>query len=314
MNDLIILTGPTAVGKTNLSIRLAKDIGGSIISADSMQVYKGMDIGTAKITPEEMQGIPHYLIDIFPPEHEFNVVEFKNLAEDALRECYDRSRIPIITGGTGFYIQALLYDIDFESAGEDKEYRDKLWHLASTEGPEALHRLLGEVDPASAESIHFHNVKRVIRALEFHHLTGKTISRHNEQERNNTSPYNHAYFVLNDNRDRLYKRIEDRIDEMVSGGLVEEVSCLKDRGLTKDHVSMKGLGYKEIMAYLEGECSLEEAIYTLKRDTRHFAKRQLTWFNRERDVIWVNKDENGYDEDKILDFMKSVLKERKILR
>ncbi len=312
-NNLVILTGPTAVGKTDLSIKLAKAISGSVISADSMQVYKGMDIGTAKITPEEMKGIPHFLIDEFDPEFEFNVVEFANLARKYAADIYDAGRIPIITGGTGFYIQAFLYDIDFDEAEEDKDYRDKLLALSKEKGPEHLHKMLIGIDPDAAEAIHFNNVKRVIRALEYHHLTGKLISVHNAAERQNKSPYNFAYFVLTDKRDILYDRIEKRIDIMMEAGLVEEVSRLRDRGLTKNNVSMKGLGYKEILAYLDGECTLEEAVYILKRDTRHFAKRQLTWFKRERDVIWIDKSEFHHDESRMLEYMINMLKEKKIL-
>lgn len=309
---LVIITGPTSVGKTGLSIKLCSRIGGSVISADSMQVYKGMDIGTAKIKPEEMAGIPHYLIDEYEPEHEFNVAEFKEKACLYLKRIYNEGRIPVIVGGTGFYIQALLYDVDFTEAREDKDFRNNLADIVGLKGNEYLHEMLRKVDPDAALAIHSNNVKRVIRALEYHHLTGELISRHNMEERGKESPYNFAYFVLNDDRALLYENIDKRIDIMIEQGLVDEVSALKKRGLTKDNVSMKGLGYKEILAYLEGECSLEEAVYVLKRDTRHFAKRQLTWFKRERDVIWVNKTEFDHDEKKILDYMLNALKEKGI--
>ena len=310
MNKLIILTGPTAVGKTALSIALAKEIGGEIISADSMQVYKHMDIGSAKIRPEEMQGIKHYLIDELEPDEEFHVVRFQEMAKKALEEIYAKNKIPIVVGGTGFYIQALLYDIDFTENEEDTEYRKELEQLAAEKGADALHEMLRKVDSASAEAIHANNVKRVIRALEFHKQTGGKISEHNEQERAKSSPYDFCYFVLNDERERLYERINLRIDQMLDDGLVEEVMSLKDQGYTKEMVSMQGLGYKEILDYLNGNCTLEEAIYILKRDTRHFAKRQLTWFRRERDVIWVSKNEHNYDEDKILNVMLDHIKER----
>ena len=309
---LVIITGPTAVGKTALSIELCKRIGGSVISADSMQVYKGMDIGTAKIKPEEMDGIPHFLIDEFTPEHEFNVAEFKEKALEYAGKIYSQGRIPVIVGGTGFYIQALLYDVDFTEAEEDKDYRQQLSDIAENKGNEYLHEMLKEVDPEAAKAIHSNNVKRVIRALEYNHLTGELISEHNMRERAKESPYNFAYFVLNDDRKLLYERIDKRIDIMIEQGLVDEVKALKNMGLTRDHVSMKGLGYKEILAYLDGECSLEEAIYVLKRDTRHFAKRQLTWFKRERDVCWVEKAELDHDEAKILEFMLDVLKKKGI--
>ena len=307
---LIILTGPTAVGKTKASIGLAKALNGEIISADSMQVYKHMDIGSAKIRPEEMQGIKHYLIDELEPDEEFHVVRFQEMAKKALEEIYAKNKIPIVVGGTGFYIQALLYDIDFTENVEDTEYRKELEQLAAEKGADALHEMLRKVDPASAEAIHANNVKRVIRALEFHKQTGGKISEHNEQERAKSSPYDFCYFVLNDERERLYERINLRIDQMLDDGLVEEVMSLKDQGYTKEMVSMQGLGYKEILDYLNGNCTLEEAIYILKRDTRHFAKRQLTWFRRERDVIWVSKNEHNYDEDKILNVMLDHIKER----
>lgn len=300
---LIILTGPTAVGKTALSVKLAKVINGSIISADSMQVYRGMDIGSAKVTKEEMGGIKHYLIDVLEPDEEFHVVRFQQMAKEAMAEIYQEGKIPIMTGGTGFYIQSVLYDIDFTSQQEDIAYRERLEQLAKTKGNEALHAMLQEVDPVSAEKIHANNVKRVIRALEFYEKTGMPISEHNEKEAAKESPYTFCYFVLNDDRQRLYDRIELRIDQMLERGLVDEVRKLKEKGYHKEMVSMQGLGYKEILAWLDGEISYEEAVYILKRDTRHFAKRQLTWFRREKDVIWVDKDKFNYDDDRILSFM-----------
>ena len=310
---LIILTGPTAVGKTELSIELAKKVKGSIISADSMQVYRYMDIGSAKIRPEEMQGIPHYMIDDFEPEEEFHVVKFQEYAKRYMEEIYAQGRIPIIAGGTGFYIQALLYDIDFTREQEDSAYRKELEQYVKEHGAHELHEKLRAVDEKAAEDIHENNIKRVIRALEFHHLSGQKISEHNENERQKESPYNFAYFVLNDERDRLYQRINQRVDTMIEQGLVEEVQKLKNVGYHKNMVSMQGLGYKEILDYLDGIDSLEEAVYRIKRDTRHFAKRQLTWFRRERDVIWVDKQHFAYDNDKILTYMMSALKEKQIL-
>ena len=307
---LIILTGPTAVGKTKASIGLAKALNGEIISADSMQVYKHMDIGSAKIRPEEMQGIMHYLIDELEPDEEFHVVRFQQMAKDAMEAIYAKGKIPIVVGGTGFYIQALLYDIDFTESNEDSAYRQELEQLASEKGAEHLHDMLRNVDPVSADTIHANNVKRVIRALEFYQQTGKKISEHNEQERAKESPYDFCYFVLNDDREKLYDRINLRIDQMLEDGLIEEVQSLKDKGYTRDMVSMQGLGYKEILDSLNGECTLEEAVYILKRDTRHFAKRQLTWFRRERDVIWIDKPFYNYDEDKILEAMLESIRER----
>ena len=278
---LIILTGPTAVGKTSLSIKLAKAVDGEIVSADSMQVYKYMDIGTAKVKPNEMKGVPHYLVDILEPDEKFNVVVFQSKAKEALKKIYDKGHVPIVVGGTGFYIQALLYDIDFTENDDDQEYRHYLEEMAKQEGNEALHQMLREVDGPSAEKIHPNNVKKVIRALEFYEKTGMRISDHNEDQMQKSSPYNFAYFVLNDDREILYERINERIDQMLEHGLLEEVKSLMDNGYTKEMISMQGLGYKEIIDYYNGNLTLEEAIYILKRDTRHFAKRQLTWFKRE---------------------------------
>lgn len=310
---LVILTGPTAVGKTALSIALAKAIGGEIVSADSMQVYRHMDIGSAKITREEMAGVPHHLIDVLEPTEAFNVVIFQKLAKEAMAGIYGRGRIPILVGGTGFYIQAVLYDIDFTENDEDTALRKELEALAQSEGAEALYDRLKAVDPASCKSIHAHNVKRVIRALEFYEKTGQPISAHNKEQRQNVSPYRFAYFVLNDNREEIYKKIDLRVDKMVSEGLVEEVRSLREMGCTKDMVSMQGLGYKEILRYLEGELTLEEAVYLIKRDTRHFAKRQLTWFRREKEVIWVEK--SGVDQygQNMLNRMQEILHEKTII-
>ena len=309
---MVILTGPTAVGKTALSIELAKKINGSIISADSVQVYRHMDIGSAKVMPEEMDGVRHYLIDEFEPDEEFHVVKFVERAKEHLEEIYAEGKIPIIAGGTGFYIQALLYDIDFTEQECDEAYRAELEQLAAEKGAHYLHNMLREVDPASADAIHANNIKRTIRALEYYELTGEPISVHNEREKERTSPYNFSYFVLTDDREKLYARIEDRIDEMMSQGLVDEVRQLKDMGCRKGMTSMQGLGYKEILEYLDGECSLEDAVYTLKRDTRHFAKRQLTWFRRESEVTWIDKGRFDYNEEKILEYMIRELGEKEI--
>ena len=310
---LIILTGPTAVGKTAASIGLAKAVGGEIISADSMQVYRQMDIGSAKITKEEMQGIPHYLVDVLDPEEAFNVVRFQELAKEAMEEIFRNRHIPIVVGGTGFYIQALLYDIDFTENDSDFSFREELEKTAREKGAEYLHSLLKQADPEAAEQIHPHNIKRVIRALEFNRKTGQKISTHNEQERRKQSPYEFAYFVLTDNREALYARIDRRVDKMMEQGLLEEVRALKDRGIARESVSMQGLGYKELLAYLDGEIPLEEAVRIIKRDTRHFAKRQLTWFRRERDVIWIDRQEIGQEEEKIVDYMLNVLREKNII-
>lgn len=307
---LIILTGPTAVGKTNLSIRLAKAVGGEIISADSMQVYKHMDVGSAKITREEMEGIPHHLIDILEPFEDFNVVAFQDYCVRAMEEIHSRGHVPILVGGTGFYIQAVLRDIDFTENEDDTTYRRALAEIAEKSGPQTLHDMLREVDEASAEAIPAGNVKRVIRALEYYKLTGEPISVHNERERARENAYNACYFVLNDDRDKLYERIDKRVDLMLKQGLVDEVKHLKDMGCKRGQTGMQGLGYKEILDFLDGDCTLEEAVYLIKRDTRHFAKRQLTWFRREKDVIWLNRPEfPGGDED-ILKYMLEIIERR----
>lgn len=309
---LIILTGPTAVGKTSLSIRLAKAVDGEIISADSMQVYKYMDIGTAKITSEEMAGVTHYLISEFYPDEEFSVVKFQQYAKRYIESIHKRNKIPILVGGTGFYIQSILYDIDFEKNDQDKTYREELEILAKSRGGAYLHELLAKLDPLSAEAIHPNNVKRIIRALEYFKQTGKPISIHNSEQRKKDSPYNYNYFVLNKDRDKLYDNINRRVDIMINDGLLEEVRLLKNMGYTRDLVSMQGLGYKEILDYIEGRSSLDQAIEILKRDTRHYAKRQLTWFKREKEVIWVNKDDFE-DEDLIIEYLLDNLRKSSII-
>lgn len=310
---LIVVTGPTAAGKSRLSVALAKRIGGEIISADSMQVYRHMDIGSAKITEEQMQGVPHHLIDVLEPWEDFNVVIFQRKCRECLREIYRRGHIPILAGGTGFYIQAVLREIDFTQNQENTAYRRELEQLAASQGVQALHELLRQADPASAAAIHPNNVKRTIRALEYFHLTGERISGHNEEERQKENAYRSCYFVLNDDRTVLYDRIDRRVDEMLSLGLVDEVRRLRDMGCKKGMTSMQGLGYKEILGCLEGEMTLEEAVYRIKRDTRHFAKRQLTWFRREQEVIWLDRQLFDSREEAILDYMLEQLTAKHII-
>ena len=295
---LIILTGPTATGKTRLSIALAKAVNGEIISADSMQVYKYMDIGSAKVRPEETDGIRHYLTDVLEPTQDFNIVLFQQYAKAAITEIYDRGKIPILVGGTGFYIQSVL--------------RRELEALARERGAEYLHAMLAECDPKSAAAIHANNIKRVIRAIEFYRQTGERISKHNETEREKPPAYNACYFVLSDVRARIYENIDKRVDGMIEEGLVNEVKMLMEMGCRRESTAMQGLGYKEIMDYLSGDISLEEAVYRIKRDTRHFAKRQLTWFRRERDVVWLEKDKFAYDDEKMLNYMITLLDSRAI--
>lgn len=312
MNKLVVLTGPTAVGKTSLSINLAKAINGEIISADCMQVYRKMDIGTAKITKDEMDGVPHHLIDVIDPTEDFHVVRFKEMVTAAMEEIYAKGKIPIICGGTGFYIQAILYDIEFTDNDIDKSYRESLEKYADENGNEALHKKLKEIDPESAESIPAANRKRVIRAIEYFEQTGEKFSVHNATQRERKSPYNFAYFVLNDDRQLLYNRIDARVDKMVEAGLLPEVKSLLDMGVKKGMTSMDGIGYKEILSYLDGESSLEDAIELIKKNSRNYAKRQLTWFRREKEVIWLDKT-IFKTEDQLLEQILSSLKEKGII-
>ena len=315
---LLILTGPTAVGKTALSIQLAKAVGGEIVSADSMQVYRHMDIGSAKVTEKEMEGIPHYLIDVLDPQDDFNVATFQTLARQAMDEICSHGNIPIITGGTGFYIQALLYDIDFKENNEKNPIRKELEQLAKELGnkaPGTLHEKLSHIDPEAARQIHANNIKRVIRAIEYFEQTGEKISEHNEEMHQKESPYNFLYYVLTRDRKTLYERIDKRVDIMIANGLVKEIEKLKAMGCHRGQTSMQGLGYKEILDYLDGSCTLDEAVYILKRDTRHFAKRQLTWFRRERDVRWLDLDRYQGNTDLILkDILKDCEEKRIVLK
>lgn len=297
MKPLIIITGPTAVGKSALSIDIAKALNGEIISADSMQVYRGMDIGTDKIKESDMGGVVHHMIDILEPTQDYNVHDFAARAKQIVKEIHERGHLPIIVGGTGFYIQALLYDIDFTEDQNDGTYRQELEEIAKSDGGcELLHQKLQEIDPVSAEQIHSNNLKRTIRALEYYKLTGHPISEHNKSQRAKQSPYAFLYFVLNDNRKNLYEKIEQRIDVMLEDGLVDEVKNLLNDGCKPNLTSMQGIGYKQIIPYLSGEYDYYEMVRILKRDTRHFAKRQLTWFRREKDCIWLSREELTNDE------------------
>lgn len=305
MKDLIVLTGPTAVGKTSLSIALAKAVDGEIISADSMQVYKYMNIGTAKIIEEEKCGIPHFLIDELEPDEEFNVTIFKNKVMGYIEDIKSRGKVPIIVGGTGFYIQSVIYDINFNEYGDDSKVRKKYEAMAETLGKSELHKKLALVDREYAASVSYNNVKKVVRALAFFEMTGEKLSEHNKRERERSSPFDFAYFVLTMDRKKLYERIDKRVDLMFDMGLVEEVKALMAKGYDKSLVSMQGIGYKEVIDYLNGKTSLEECIDIIKRDTRHFAKRQLTWFKREKVVTYIDKDE-FVSEDKCLKEMLRV--------
>ena len=311
MEPLVILTGPTAVGKTGLSLKLAKEINAEIISADSMQVYRHMDIGTAKIRPEEMQGIRHHLIDCMDPDEDFNVTVFRSLAETAVSEIRRRGKIPLVAGGTGFYIQALRKAVDFTSEECDNSYRLSLEELARVEGPEILYRMLSEVDPDSLSVIHKNNVKRVIRALEYFHFHNRPISEHNREEAGKKSVYRDAYFVLTSEREALYRRIDERVDRMMEEGLLSEVEELIRLGYGACPVSMQGLGYKQLLAYKKGNTELSEAVSEIKLQTRHFAKRQLTWFRREEDAVFF--DRSLKSDREILDEMLGILQEKGII-
>lgn len=301
-NKLIILAGPTASGKTSVSIDLAKRLGGEIISADSMQVYKYMDVGTAKISVEEMQGVKHHLIDVLDPKEDFNIVKFQNMVKCSIEEIVKNRHIPILVGGTGFYIQSIIYDIDFNNEDDNSSVRKKLEEEYDTFGADFMYEKLKKIDSVSAKTIHKNNKKRIIRAIEFFLINNEPISSHNEVQRKKNSPYDYRFFVLNPPRDILYERINQRVDIMVGKGLVDEVKSLKERGLSKANISMQGIGYKEILEYLEGDISLETAIENIKQNTRHMAKRQVTWFKREKDVIYVDPFLFESNE-KIVDYM-----------
>ena len=305
---LIVIAGPTAVGKSGTALRLAQEIGGEIISADSMQIYRGMDIGTAKVTKEEMQGIPHYLIDLKDPEEDFSAAEFKSLAGEACERIRAAGHIPILCGGTGFYIQALLYDVDFSAEdGRDGAYRAELAAMAEAEGRDAVFRLLEEADPQTAAVIDRHNLKRVIRALDYYRLHGRSISLHNEEEagKRGSSPYDYLYFVLTGEREALYRRIDARVLRMMEEGLLQEARALYQLGLSPDATAAQAIGYKEFFPYFEGKCSLAEAVAKVQQNSRRYAKRQLTWFRREPKAIWINTDK-GDPLDEIREYIQKL--------
>lgn len=309
---LIIISGATAVGKTELSIRLAQMINGDIISADSMQVYKNFNIGTAKASAEEMKGIKHYLIDELDADEEFSVYEFKIRAEKYINKILSEGKIPIIVGGTGFYIQSVLYGIDFSEEEPDTKYRQQLEDIAQEKGRAFLHDMLFQIDPVSAQKIHENDLKRVIRALDYYHENKCPISEHNYMQQQKEAAYDYAYFVLNRDRQTIYDRINKRVDMMISNGLVEEVRSLIAGGISPDSVAMQGLGYKETVRYINGDISLDRLSELIKLGTRHFAKRQITWFKRERDVNWLNYEDYSNADD-MLNKMIEILKEKKIV-
>jgi len=289
--NLLVLVGPTAVGKTKLSIEIAKAFSCEIISGDSMQVYRGMDIGTAKIQSSEMEGIPHHLIDVLNPDEPFSVAQFQDSCRQLIPEIGERGKLPFIVGGTGLYVESVCYEYQFTDTGADEGFRSQMQNIADGEGNEALHARLAAVDPQSAERLHPNDVRRVIRALEIYHMSGMTLSSQLESQ-NKQSPYNLCIIGLTMDRQMLYNRIEQRIDKMMDAGLVDEVRSLLGRGFTRNLISMQGLGYKEILEHLEDGVPLEDAVTKLKRDTRRFAKRQLSWFRHMKDISWVDVTEH----------------------
>jgi tRNA dimethylallyltransferase len=297
MKDLFILAGPTAVGKTSISIELAKKMHGEIISADSMQIYKHMDIGSAKVRVEEMQGVPHHLINFVEPSEKFSASEYKKYAESTINDIINRNNLPMLVGGTGLYISSLIYNYGFTEATNDENYRDYLVQLAKENGKEYVHGLLKNVDVESYNRLYPNDLKRVIRALEVYKLTGNTISEFNKNEDIYNIPYKLYYFVLNMDRETLYNRINRRVDKMIEDGLVEEVIKLKEMGYNSDMQAMKGIGYKEILFYLEGKITFDEAVNMIKQGSRNYAKRQLTWFRKDDRVNWINKDDFMDDEE-----------------
>ncbi len=295
---ILILAGPTGVGKTNLSIKLAKKMNGEIISADSMQVYKYMDIGSAKINKDEMCGIKHHLIDVCEPDEIFNVSFYVDLGKKAIDEILSKNKLPIIVGGTGLYIRSLLYDQKHCTSGEDKEYRDYIYKLAEEKGNKYIHELLKDIDNESYRNIHYNNVKRVVRALEVYHITKKPFS-HFKQDKEPI--FDFKYYILNLDREKLYENINKRVDIMIENGLIDEVKCLREKGYTKDLQSMQGIGYKEVFDYLDGITTNEQMIEKIKQNSRNYAKRQITWFKKEENSEFIFKDEKS--EDDVLNYI-----------
>ncbi len=294
---VVVIVGPTASGKTKLSIEIAKLMDGEIVSADSMQIYRYMDIGTAKPTIDERQNIPHHMMDILDPAEQFSVAEYQKMAVDIISDIHKRQKLPIIVGGTGLYIKSLLYPMNFTDAYQDLEYRKQLQETANIKGRDYLYQQLKMVDPSTASRLHPNDVRRVIRALEVYHITGKPMSHYSQNLKNMDFRYNTAMIGLVMDRVKLYERINKRVDIMIENGLLNEVKNLLDKGYSRDMISMQGLGYKEIIDYYQGNLSLEEAIHIIKRETRRYAKRQLTWFRAQKGIKWINIDEYSSEED-----------------
>lgn len=289
-NNLIIIAGPTGVGKTEISLKLAEKIHGEIVSADSMQIYQYMDIGSAKASLEERERIPHHMIDFLNPFDSFTVSQYKDMAEKCIDDMISRGKVPIMVGGTGLYIDAVVKNMSFTEGGTDEGYRLELEKLAKEKGNEHVHHLLSEVDPISAEKIHANNLKKVIRALEVYKITKKPFSDFKDTDEANPK-YDIKYYYLNKNRESLYNDIDRRVDIMVESGLLEEVKMLREQGLDKSYMSMQGIGYKEILSYLENQSTFDEAISLIKKRSRNYAKRQLTWFRHSPYAVELSKDE-----------------------
>ena len=306
MKDLFILAGPTAIGKTEISIKLAQKLNGEIISADSMQIYKYMDIGSGKITKGEMKGVTHHLIDVIEPSEAFSVAEFKEKAESAINQITNKNKLPMLVGGTGFYINSLIYNYSFASTNKDEEYREYLIKLADIEGKEYIHNMLKHVDEEAYNKLNANDLKRVIRALEVYRVSGKPMSEFKEEQNLLDINYNIHYFVLNMDRQKLYSRINLRVDKMVENNLIDEVIKLKEMGYNADMQSMKGIGYKELLYYLNDEISLNEAMEMIKQGSRNYAKRQLTWFRKDPRINWINKDD-FYSDDEIVEYIVNKL-------
>lgn len=308
-NNLIVIAGPTAVGKTAISVKLAKKIQGEIISADSMQIYRYMDIGSAKVSEGEKEGIPHYMIDIVDPWENFSAAEFKTLADKYINQIIAKNKIPILAGGTGLYINSIICSYSFTEANKDENYRNYLENLAINKGKEYLYNMLKEVDPVTATELHPNNLKRVIRALEVYKITGKPFSQYKVDDAEKFDiPYNLYYYVLNMERSVLYERINKRVDIMLEEGLIDEVKKLADMGCTADMQSMKGIGYKEILYYLQGKLTLSDAIEMIKKGSRNYAKRQLTWFRKDPRARWINKEDFASEEDIVSHILNDINK------
>ena len=303
-----VIAGPTGVGKTALSVKIAQILNCEIVSADSMQIYKGMDVGTAKVTVDEMQGVAHHLIDIVYPCDNFSVCDYVSECKKHVVVITKRGKLPLIVGGTGLYIDSFLKDIDYTDTEVDESYRKQLEVIAQEKGNEYLHSMLENVDPESAQKIHFNNVKRVIRALEFYNSAGFPISKHNELSKQKPSPYKTCYICFVRDRDELYERIDKRVDIMIESGLVDETKKLIDSGVDDKCTAMQAIGYKEIIPFIKGEINFEEAIENLKRSSRRYAKRQLTWFGNRPDIVYVNLSE--YDDlEKCANDCAAIIKE-----